>query len=115
MLTAVFAAAFAGNLYYHFLRANESLAQGDVALVSQLLSPRLIYCFALALGIYISMLRQQQRRGNAAAAVPAAGKFTKLRRIAGVWTFFGLLNFWHTRSTASIADRIRFFLSLFGL
>jgi hypothetical protein len=115
MLTAVFAAAFAGNMYYHFLQANEALVAGDLALVWELLSPRGIYCFALALGIYISMLRQQQRRGNAAEARSAVGKFTKLRRIAGVWTFFGLLNFWNTRSTATIADRIRFFLSLFGL
>jgi hypothetical protein len=115
MLTAVFAAAFAGNMYYHFLQSNESLAEGDLALVWKRLSPRLIYCFALALGSYISMLRQQQRRGNVAETRSATWKFTKLRRIAGVWTFFGLLNYWNIRSTASIADRIRFFLSLFGL
>jgi len=115
MLTAVFAAAFVGNMYYHFLQANEALVAGNLALVWELLSPRGIYCFALAVGIYISMLRQQQRRGTAAERASAAGKFTRLRRIAGVWTFFGLLNVWNIRSTASIADRIRFFLSLFGL
>src|SRR3989337_175291 len=53
MLTAVFAAAFAGNMYYHFLQSNESLAEGDLVLVWKRLSPRLIYRFALALGIYI--------------------------------------------------------------
>jgi len=29
------------------------------------LSPRMIYCFFLAVGIYISTLRQQRRRGQA--------------------------------------------------
>ncbi len=115
MLTAVFAAAFVGNMYYHFLRASEAIAEGDLALVWEVLSPRLIYCFALALGIYISMLRQQQRRGNAAAAHSRDNRFAKVRRIAGVWTFFALVNYWNTRSTASIADQVRFFLSLFGL
>jgi len=115
MFTAVFAAAFVGNMYYHFLQSNESLAEGDLTLVWERMSPRLIYCFALALGIYISMLRQQQRRGNAAAVDSTARKFTKLRRIAGVWTFFALLNFWNIRTAASIPQRISFFLSLFGL
>ncbi len=115
MFTAVFAAAFVGNMYYHFLNADEALAAGDLALVWEVLSPRLIYCFALALGIYVSMLRQQRRRGHAADHGSAAGKFSKLRRIAGVWTFFGLINFWNTRSIATISDRIGFFLSLFGL
>jgi len=115
MLTAVFAAAFVGNMYYHFLRASEAIAEGDLALVWKILSPRMIYCFALALGIYISMLRQQQRRGNAAAAHSRNNKFAKVRRIAGVWTFFALVNYWNTGSTASIADQVRFFLSLFGL
>jgi len=115
MFTAVFAAAFVGNMYYHLVQAKESLALGDVALLLELLSPRMIYCFALALGIYFSMLRQQQQRGNAEAANSKNNKFAKLRRIAGVWTFFALLNFWNTRSSATTADRIRFFLSLFGL
>jgi hypothetical protein len=115
MLTAVFAAAFVGNMYYHFLRASESIAEGDLALVWKILSPRMIYCFALALGIYISMLRQQQRRGNVATANSRDKKFAKVRRIAGVWTFFALVNYWNTRSTASIADQVKFFLSLFGL
>jgi len=115
MLTAVFAAAFVGNMYYHFLRANEALVAGDLALVWKILSPRMIYCFALALGIYISMLRQQQRRGNVTTANSRDKKFATVRRIAGVWTFFALVNYWNTRSTASIADQVKFFLSLFGL
>jgi hypothetical protein len=115
MFTAVFAAAFVGNMYYHFLQGRVYLAEGQVSKVWEGLSPRMIYCFFLALGIYISMLRQRQRRGGSTIEGSSIKKFTKLRRIAGVWTFFALLNFWNTRSTASIADRIRFFLSLFGL
>jgi len=115
MFTAVFAAAFAGNMYYHFLQAKESIAEGNLVSILEALSPRMIYCFALALGIYVSMLRQQQRRGNVAAATPRNKKLAKLRRIAGVWTFFALLNFWNTRSAATTVDRIKFFISLFGL
>jgi hypothetical protein len=84
MLAAVFAAAFVGNMYYHFLRASESLIAGDLALVWKIQGPRMIYCFALAVGIYISMLRQRQRRGNTATADSGNGKFAKARRIAGV-------------------------------
>lgn len=115
IFTAVFAAAFLGNMYYHFLRASEAIVEGQLALVWEILSPRLIYCFALALGIYFSMLRQRQRRGGAVAAHSRGETFARVRRIAGVWTFFALVNFWNTRSTASIADQIRFFFSLFGL
>jgi len=115
MLTAVFAAAFVGNMYYHLVQAKESIAEGNLVLILEALSPRLIYCFALAVGIYFSMLRQQQRRGKVAAANFGNKKLATWRRIAGVWTFFALLNFWNTRSAATTADRIRFFLSLFGL
>jgi len=115
MFVAVFAAAFVGNMYYHFLQAKAYLAAGQVSEVWEGLSPRMIYCFLLALGIYISMLRQQHQRGKVAQQDSKTAKLIKLRRIAGVWTFFGLINFWNTRTTASTPERIRFFLSLFGL
>ena len=114
MFAAVFAAAFVGNMYYHLVQARVALAEGEVSSVLEALSPRMIYCFVLALGVYISMFRQQQRRGKATPAGSTTGRFIKLRRIAGVWTFFSLLNLWNTRMTSSTPERIGFFLSLFG-
>ena len=115
IFAAVFTAAFVGNMYYHFVQARIALAAGDVSEVWQGLSPRMIYCILLVLGIYFSMLRQLQRRGSVAKQNSLGARFIKLRRIAGVWTFFSLINVWNTRTIASTLERIRFFLSLFGL
>ncbi len=40
---------------------------------------------------------------------------TRLRRIAGVWTFFALISIWADASAATFGQRVDFFLSLFGL
>jgi hypothetical protein len=74
---------------------------------------RLLYCFFLATGIFLSMLRQQQRQGGmepAAAGIPRRGI-----KIAGVWTFFALINFWDIKSHLTLPERAAFFVSLFGL
>ncbi len=115
IFAAVFSAAFVGNMYYHFVQARTSLAAGNVSEVWHGLSPRMIYCFCLVLGIYFSMLRLRQRRGKIAQRSSLGAKLIKLRRIAGVWTFFSLINVWNTRTIASTPERIRFFLFLFGL
>lgn len=115
MLVAVFAAAFVGNMYYHVLQAGSVLAAGRVVEVVRALSPRLIYCFLLASGIYFSMLRQQRRRGMVEIADSATASINKLRRIAGVWTFYALINFWNLKTLLPVGDRLRFFLWLFGL
>ncbi|HXK30426.1 MAG TPA: hypothetical protein VJ646_19445 [Candidatus Binatia bacterium] len=115
MLVAVFAAALVGNMYYHLLQGGSALAAGRVVGVVMGLSPRLIYCFLLASGIYFSMLRQQRRRGKVEIAGSATASIIKLRRIAGVWTFYALINFWNLKTTLPIAERLRGFLWLFGL
>jgi hypothetical protein len=35
--------------------------------------------------------------------------------MAGVWTFFAIINFWNVISNLAIAERARLFFSLFGL
>jgi hypothetical protein len=60
MFTAVFAAAFFGNLYYHVIKS-PVFFQADWAKLWAVFNPRLVYCFALALGIFISMQREQRR------------------------------------------------------
>jgi hypothetical protein len=101
-------------MYYHLLQAKDPLIGGDAAKLWQLLGARLIYCFLLAAGIACSMLRQQRLRGQSVSlSRPQAGIY-RLRRIAGVWTFFALINFWNVTSVASILDRGKLFIAIFG-
>jgi hypothetical protein len=111
LFAAVSAAAFAGNVYYHLIRVSDEMAQGRV--IEELLEQRsrIFYCFLLALGIFVSMLRQQRLRGRA----PASGTANRVLRIAGVWTFFSLIFIWNVRGRGTFGNRLDFFLGLFGL
>jgi hypothetical protein len=112
MLVAVLAAAFAGNAYFHLIRDYEIVLAADWPAVVTYWIPRLIYCFLLALGIWLSMLRQQEVRKRSDRP---AGRLARLRAIAGVWTFFGLLHVWLVDPPiADAARRARFFASLLG-
>lgn len=111
LFAAVFAAAFVGNVYYHFIDHQKTLATGEI--LGELSSSpyRLFYCLLLASGIFISMLRQQAQQGQARSTAPVA-RF--LRRF-GVWTFFALIFIWDVRSRTKLPVRTDFFLGLFGL
>jgi hypothetical protein len=112
-LLAIFAAAFVGNLYYHLLEHDDALLAADAAGLWAAFAPRVIYCFLLATGIWVSMLREQRRRG---VAVAADATWVRVRRIAGVWTFFALIHVWAgATAEPTAAERTRFVLSLFGL
>jgi hypothetical protein len=113
VITAVFAAAFFGNMYYHLLQHKDPLVLGEWSKLWSLLGVRFIYCGLLAVGIAISMLRQQRQRGR--GQLVAAGPVYRFRRIAGVWTFFALINFWNVLGNLTLAERARLFFSLFGL
>lgn len=115
IITAVFAAAFVGNMYYHLLQAKDPLMARNVERLWSLLGARFIYCFLLASGIAISMLRQQRRRSNSQTAALRTDGFYRFKRIACVWTFFAVINFWNVLANLTIAERGRLFLSLFGL
>jgi D-alanyl-lipoteichoic acid acyltransferase DltB (MBOAT superfamily) len=116
VIAAVFAAAFVGNMYYHLLQAKEPLVAADLDTLGSLLGARFVYCFLLAGGIAISMLRQQSQRGKPKAAVASStAGLHRLRRIACVWTFFAVINFWNVIASLSVPERARLFLSLFGL
>jgi len=112
LFCAVFAAAFLGNMYYHLLFQPEAVINLEFAHLWAKWGTRLVYCFLLAFGIWVSMLRQQkQRRANTAAGFPI-----RLRRIAGVWTFYAIIQIWNTRSVkVDMGDSMNFFVSLFGL
>jgi hypothetical protein len=110
LFAAVFAAAFIGNMYYHMLQHESALVVGDIFGIVYTLRSRAFYCLLLAIGIFISMLRQQ--RGTASKAAP---QNARILRIFGVWTFFSLIFIWNVRSNTPFFTRVDFFLNLFGL
>jgi hypothetical protein len=111
LFAAVFAAAFFGNMYYHLIQNETVLVPGDVVGAWEAYNSRLLYCALLAFGIFVSMLRAQQPKGEPISANIGL----RLVRIFGVWTFFGLIYIWEVKSSASFVGRTQFFLSLFGL
>lgn len=111
LLAAVFAAAFVGNAYYHVIEHGAELAQGQLLQVLAAQASRMFYCLLLATGVFVSMLREQARRG----AKPLVGRWRRFARIAGVWTFFGLISIWNTKGGVDFRTRIEFFLGLLGL
>ncbi len=111
LLAAVFAAAFVGNVYYHVIKDATAMAQGQLLLVLQAQQSRMFYCLLLALGIFVSMLREQQRRGQSARG----GTAPRWLRVFGVWTFFSLISIWNTDGGAPFLNRVHFFLGLFHL
>ena len=111
LFSAVFSAAFFGNMYYHLLRFDTTLAQGNVLDAMYELRSRAFYCFLLAIGIYVSMLLQQKRAGKAQSTHPIA----RLSRIFWVWTFFSMITIWNVGDgSIAFTTRVEFFFSLFG-
>jgi hypothetical protein len=111
LFAAVFASAFIGNMYYHLIEMSVPIALGNVAETLFSLRGRFFYCLLLAIGIYVSMLREQKRAGMAVSNDP----FSRYVRIFGVWTFFGLIYIWNVRGGATFTARTEFFLHLFGV
>jgi hypothetical protein len=100
-------------VYYHVVLLGSALIARKLADFREFLTSRAFYCLLLALGIYVSMRREQVRRGEAATSSPAPGR--RILRILGVWTFFALISIWAAEGHATFAQRTRFFLSLFGV
>ncbi|HEX7213340.1 MAG TPA: hypothetical protein VF578_03945 [Methylomirabilota bacterium] len=113
IFAATLAAAGFGNLYYHVLQHDAFMLTLRWATIGPWLLSRGFYCLLLSVGIYLSMRREQARRGTVAAApVPM---LTQVRRVAGVWTFFALLSIWADDSVTGFGQRVSFFLALFGV
>ena len=112
MFTAIFVAAFVGNMYYHILNRPMTVISWDLGLFWSVWGPRFVYCFLLALGVGVSMVRQQKLRRTA----DNPSGLVKLRRIAGVLTFYAIIHIWNRKDEQiDIADCTAFFLSLFGI
>lgn len=110
LCAAVFAAALVGNMYFHILKASNLLVVADFATLWASYNSRIFYCFLLALGIFVSMLRIQRRAGQPPSPLPTR----RLLRIAGVWTFFALIYIWDVRPGTPFLARMDFFAHLFG-
>ncbi len=115
IFAAIFASAFVGNMYHHLLKAKKSLVGGAWLDLWLNLNPRLVYCLLLALGLYLSMLREQHRRGKGAEKGHSPTALSNLAKIAWVWTFYSLVHIWNLKGTMTVESRTHFFLSLFGL
>lgn len=114
MFIAVFAAAFAGNMYFHILEEPELLIEGDPAALWTTWGARMVYCLLLAFGVWVSMLRQQSRRATKSGT--AVSNLTRIRRIAGVWTYYAIIHIWHIELTdVGPGERARFLAAAFGL
>ena len=111
MFAAVFAAAFVGNMYYHLLDLGEALALADFDTLWATLQSRLLYCFLLALGIFVSMRRTQRQVRK--AFLPALPQ--QIVRLWLVWTFYAVIHIWAQKTAASFVQRTEFFASLFGI
>jgi len=111
LFAAVYMAAFFGNMYYHLIGKEAKLAYGDFQGLWVSLHTRLFYCFLLSAGIFISMLREQQRAGRPRT------RSILLRGLAifGVWTFFAIINIWNQGGAATFSVVTKFFLGLIGL
>lgn len=111
VFAAVFMAAFVGNAYYHWLQLDKALATANFEVMWAVLQSRLFYCFLLAFGIWVSMLREQQRVKRKVIHGPGRRAVS----IFGVWTFFSIIHIWAEKGPASFAARMKFFLGLIGL
>ena len=112
---AIMAAAAVGNLYYHVLRDFSEYLVAGASNGWSSLAGRTAYSMFLATGIYVSMIREQSRRGRKAPP-GGLGVLRQLRAIAGVWIFFGVLHVWSVGSTKyGFGERLRFSLGLVGI
>ncbi len=93
---AVFSAAFLGNMYFTILWEAHLLANRDLERISAYWGSRAVYCFLLALGIWVSMLRQERSRKAAPAPV---GALTRARRCILVATFYAVIHVWAISGT----------------
>jgi hypothetical protein len=85
LFLAIFAAAGLGNLYCHALERNLIEPDGPA------LASHAVYCALLALGIWISMLRERSRRRGEPVE---RARWHRLRARAGVWTFYAVVHLW---------------------
>jgi hypothetical protein len=116
MFVAVFASASIGNMYLHLFYSYEQLVTAEYGLVWDFWGPRVVYSSLLALGIWVSMLRQQQSRQKRTEK-PA---WVRVRAVLGVWVFYSIISIWNQGwdqygYDLDWSNRFAFTLKLIGL
>ena len=96
LFVAVFAAAAIGNMYFVILWEADLLLSGDVSTMWVRWGSRSVYCVLLAIGIWVSMLRQQRTRRE--RTVPRQG-WPKYRAAFLVCTFYAIAHVWNIEGT----------------
>ena len=100
-----------GNIYYHMFYTANRVITGDFVYLWDKWGTRSIYCALLALGIWISMLRRQAKPVDP----DSLSWWVRIRKMVGVWLFFGLIQIWNQKMTEIDAiDAFRFFFRLLG-
>ncbi|MEO5378596.1 MAG: hypothetical protein H7832_12560 [Magnetococcus sp. DMHC-6] len=112
IFAAIMASAFIGNFYYHFLQHYDKSIRANTILEFTNFQSYFFYTFILGIAIFISLLREQNRRGQPLSS--GSNGWVTIRKIAGVWLFFAIMRIWD-HSNANFLDDTTFFLALFGL
>ena len=95
IFVSIMAAAFLGNFYYHFIRDMRLYLESPGEDIIAMLLPWLLYAFFLGIGIFVSMVREKKRRRNKLSHRSAGARaLVRVRRILGVWAFYGFLLIW---------------------
>jgi D-alanyl-lipoteichoic acid acyltransferase DltB (MBOAT superfamily) len=97
LFLAVFAAAAVGNMYFVILWEVNLLLAADVHAMWTRWGSRTVYCVMLAVGIWVSMLRQQRERKRALA--PRKG-WSKIRAALLVCSFYAVAHVWNIGESA---------------
>ncbi|MBF0461129.1 MAG: hypothetical protein HQL87_07020 [Magnetococcales bacterium] len=115
IFAATMASAFLGNFYYHLLQHFDGFIESGEALSFVKFYSYFFYSFVLGIGIFISILREQNQRGKpVVASSPGRTFWVTLRKIAGVWLFFSMLRIWDHPGSAFMQDTT-FFFAIWGI
>lgn len=115
VFAATMASAFLGNCYYHILQHFDQFIINGNLLSFEKFNSYLFYAFLLGIGIFISMMREQNRRGKPVTPhTPTIQFLLTLRKIAGVWLFIAILRIWD-HATSDFMQDTTFFFALFGI
>jgi hypothetical protein len=117
LFAATMAAAFLGNVYYHVFRVKYlvTLTSMDIQGAFSYVAPRAFYSFLLALGIYVSFLRQKKKQGQIFETGRWWARLYTLRRISLVILFIAIIRIWvEGDAQLNFIQRTNFFLWLIG-
>jgi hypothetical protein len=117
IFVSIMAAAFLGNFYYHFIRDMRLYLESPGEDIIAMLLPWLLYGFMLGIGIFVSMMREKKRRCKKPPRRSTGIRaLVRVRRILGVWSFYGFLLIWIAGPPSiTFGKRFEFLLALLAI